>query len=163
MAEASTLVYDASDKILGSLASHVAKRADDRSQGWPTASASSSYNAEKAVVTGPKTARSSPITIRSTNSITRGRDHSIRGMPDQILKRTVRGMLPYQKNSSGRNSLRDLRVMIGKLQRTSLEMVCPMVTRGVTRHHIDRDLPQKFVRLGEISASSWRRFSQMGR
>ena len=34
-------------------------------------------------------------------------------MPDMILKRTVRGMLPYQAKSSGRRALRNLRVEIG--------------------------------------------------
>ena len=34
-------------------------------------------------------------------------------MPDMILKRAVRGMLPYQKKSSGRRALRNLRVEIG--------------------------------------------------
>ena len=49
-------------------------------------------------------------------------------MPDQILKRTVRGMLPYQKNSSGRNALRSLRVEIGTP--SDLSETCPMAVNG---------------------------------
>ena len=72
-------------------------------------------------------------------------------MPDQILKRTVRGMLPYQKNSSGRNSVRDLRVMIGTPVNLSGENLPEGHSWGETES-FDKDLPQKFVRLGDISA-----------
>ena len=73
-------------------------------------------------------------------------------MPDQIFKRTVRGMLPYQKNSSGRNSLRDLRVMIGTPSNLSGENLPDGHAWGETTG-IDRPLPLKFVRLGEISSA----------
>ncbi|SVA55569.1 uncharacterized protein METZ01_LOCUS108423, partial [marine metagenome] len=73
-------------------------------------------------------------------------------MPDQILKRTVRGMLPYQKNSSGRGALRDLRVLIGKPSNLSGEELPDGHAWGDTGP-IDRPLPLKFVRLGEISSS----------
>ena len=55
MAEASTLVFDASDKVLGRLASHVAselltaRRAGNQKRVIIV-------NAEQAIVTGPKTA-----------------------------------------------------------------------------------------------------------
>ena len=73
-------------------------------------------------------------------------------MPDQILKRTVRGMLPYQKNSSGRGALRDLRVMIGKPANLAGEELPDGHDWGDTGA-IERPLPLKFVRLGEISSS----------
>ena len=104
MAEAATLVYDATDKILGRLASLVAKqlisaRKAGREQRVII------YNAEHAVVSGPKTR------VLANYDSKYKLNHARKGpfyprMPDQILKRTVRGMLPYQKNSSGRGALR---------------------------------------------------------
>ncbi|MDP6865462.1 MAG: uL13 family ribosomal protein, partial [Candidatus Poseidoniaceae archaeon] len=72
-------------------------------------------------------------------------------MPDMILKRTVRGMLPYQRKSSGRRAFRNLRVEIG----------CPShLSSALPEGHVEGDasnirksLPESFVRLGEISAS----------
>ena len=91
MAEAGTLVYDARDKILGRLASHVAKqlisaRKDGREQRVII------YNAEHAIVSGPRTQ------VLSRYDQKYKLNHARKGpffprMPDQILKRTVRGML----------------------------------------------------------------------
>jgi len=149
LAEAGTLVYDAKDKILGRLASHVAKqlmvaRKSGREQRVII------YNAEHAVVSGPKTK------VLADYDFKYKLNHPRKGpffprMPDQILKRTVRGMLPYQKNSSGRNSLRDLRVMIGTPANLSGDGLPDGHAWGESAS-FDRDLPQKFVRLGDISA-----------
>ena len=150
MAEAATLVYDATDKILGRLASLVAKqlmsaRKAGREQRVII------YNAEHAVVSGPKTR------VLANYDGKYKLNHARKGpfyprMPDQILKRTVRGMLPYQKNSSGRGALRDLRVMIGKPSNLSGDELPDGHAWGETGP-IDRPLPLKFVRLGEISSS----------
>ena len=150
MAEAATLVYDATDKILGRLASLVAKqlisaRKAGRKQRVII------YNAEHAVVSGPKTR------VLANYDTKYKLNHARKGpfyprMPDQILKRTVRGMLPYQKNSSGRGALRDLRVLIGKPSNLSGEELPDGHAWGDTGP-IDRPLPLKFVRLGEISSS----------
>jgi large subunit ribosomal protein L13 len=72
-------------------------------------------------------------------------------MPDKIIKRTVRGMLPYQKNSSGRGALRDLRVMIGTPSNLSGDELPDEHAWGDTAN-IERKFPNKFVRLGEISS-----------
>ena len=150
MAEAGTLVYDARDKILGRLASQVAKqlisaRKDGREQRVII------YNAEHAIVSGPRTQ------VLSRYEKKYKLNHPRKGpffprMPDQILKRTVRGMLPYQKNSSGRGALRDLRVLIGKPTNISEEELPEDHAWGET-DSIYRPLPLKFVRLGEISSS----------
>ncbi len=150
MAEAATLVYDATDKILGRLASLVAKqlmsaRKAGREQRVII------YNAEHAVVSGPKTR------VLANYDGKYKLNHARKGpfyprMPDQILKRTVRGMLPYQTNSSGRGALRDLRVMIGKPSNLSGDELPDGHAWGDTGP-IDRPLPLKFVRLGEISSS----------
>jgi len=150
LAEASTLVYDATDKILGRLASLVAKQLlSARKAGHEQRVIV--YNAEHAVVSGPRT---------RVLANYRGKyklNHARKGpfyprMPDQILKRTVRGMLPYQKNSSGRGALRDLRVMIGKPINLAGDELPDGHAWGDTVS-IDKPLPLKFVRLGEISSS----------
>ena len=150
MAEAATLVYDATDRILGRLASLVAKqlisaRKEGREQRVII------YNAEHAVVSGPRTR------VLANYDGKYKLNHARKGpfyprMPDQILKRTVRGMLPYQKNSSGRAALRDLRVMIGKPSNLSGDELPDGHAWGDTGP-IDKPLPLKFVRLGEISSS----------
>ena len=150
MAEAGTLVYDARDKILGRLASHVAKqliaaRKDGREQRVIIC------NAEHAIVSGPRTQ------VLSRYDKKYKLNHARKGpffprMPDQILKRTVRGMLPYQKNSSGRGPLRDLRVLIGQPANISEDELPEDHSWGNT-DSIERPLPLRFVRLSEISSS----------
>ena len=143
-------MYDAEGAILGRLASAVAdllqKAARDGREDKVVI-----VNAEKAVVTG------SPTSIMATYHAKYKLNHARKGpffprMPDQILKRTVRGMLPYQKNSSGRGALRDLRVLIGQPTNISEEELPEDHVWGDT-DSIERPLPLKFVRLGEISSS----------
>jgi len=154
-----TMVYDATDKILGRLASQVAKemisaRKSGRQQRVII------INAEDAIVSGPRTK------VLSDYRAKYKLNHARKGpffprMPDKIIKRTVRGMLPYQKNSSGREALRDLRVMIGSPSNLSGEDLPEGHQWGETGG-IERETPNKFVRLGDISshlgvdASRWR-------
>ena len=150
MAEAATLVYDATDKILGRLASQVAKQLMMARKAGNEQRVII-YNAEHAVVSGPRTK------VLADYDSKYKLNHPRKGpfyprMPDQILKRTVRGMLPYQKNSSGRGALRDLRVMIGKPANLAGEKLPDGHDWGDTEA-IERPLPLKFVRLGEISSS----------
>ena len=150
MADAGTLVYDARDKILGRLASQVAKQLiSARKNGLEQRVII--YNAEHAIVSGPRTQ------VLSRYDKKYKLNHARKGpffprMPDQILKRTVRGMLPYQKNSSGRGALRDLRVLIGQPTNISEEELPEDHVWGDT-DSIERPLPLKFVRLGEITSS----------
>jgi hypothetical protein len=72
-------------------------------------------------------------------------------MPDMILKRTVRGMLPYQEKSSGRKALRNLRVEIGCQSHLSGDL--PEGHETGDDSQIRRALPMRFVRLGDISAN----------
>ena len=141
-------MFDASDLVIGRLSSHVAKillngqknKTDDRVI---------ITNAENAVVSGSK--RAVFATYRKKYEL----NHARKGpffprMPDKILKRTVRGMLPYQQKSSGRAALKNLRVLIG----------CPSHLSGddLPEGHemgdmgkLKRSLPQRFVRLGKVS------------
>ncbi|MEC7756711.1 MAG: 50S ribosomal protein L13 [Candidatus Thermoplasmatota archaeon] len=144
-----TMVYDATDKILGRLASQVAKqmisaRKSGRQQRVII------INAEGAIVSGPKSK------VLSDYRAKYNLNHARKGpffprMPDKIIKRTVRGMLPYQKNSSGREALRDLRVMIGTPHNLNGEDLPEGHEWGSTEK-IDRNPPNKFVSLGEISS-----------
>ena len=144
-----TKVYDASGKILGRLASQVAKE-------MISARKSGSQqrviiiNAEGAIVSGPEI--QGVQGLQSKYNL----NHARKGpffprMPDKIIKRTVRGMLPYQKNSSGRGALKDLRVMIGTPANLSGEELPEDHQWGDTGN-IDRSPPNKFVRLGDISS-----------
>ena len=149
MADASTLVFDAKDKVLGRLASHVASEMlTARKAGGQKRVII--VNAERAIVTGAKTAVFSKYDHKYKLNHPRKGPFFPR-MPDMILKRTVRGMLPYQKNSSGRNAVRDLRVMIGTPANLAGDELPDGHAWGDSSS-FERDLPQKFVRLGEISA-----------
>jgi hypothetical protein len=71
-------------------------------------------------------------------------------MPDMILKRAVRGMLPYQKKSSGRRALRNLRVEIGCPAHLSGDL--PEGHENGDDSKFRKDLPERFITLGDISA-----------
>ena len=106
MPEATTYVYDADGAILGRLASAVADLLQKASRDGREDKVVI-VNAEKAIVTG------SPVSIMANYHAKYELNHARKGpyfprMPDMILKRTVRGMLPYQKKSSGRRALRKL-------------------------------------------------------
>ncbi len=147
MGEAITFVYNAEDKILGRLASIVAKQLISAKKAGEDTRVII-VNAEKAIVSGK---RSSVLSdYRAKYEL----NHARKGpffprMPDQILKRTVRGMLPYQKNSSGRSALKSLRVEIGTPSDLSGDLPDGCEWGDLTK--IDRPLPERFVRLGEIS------------
>ena len=149
MDEGTTFVYDATDMVVGRLASQVAKQllsgAKDGREDRVVI-----INAEKAIVSGK---RDSVINTYLTKYRL---NHARKGpfyprMPDMILKRTIRGMLPYQRKSSGRRALKGLRIEIG----------CPFhLRKDLPEGHekgddskIRRELPQRYIRLGEISAA----------
>ena len=148
MDSSGTLVFDARDKVLGRLASHVASTLlVSRREGAPKKVII--INAENAIVTGSKDR------ILSDYDKKYKLNHPRKGpffprMPDMILKRTVRGMLPYQKKSSGRQAVKDLRVMIGTPSNLKGENLPDGHEWGDTTN-IDRPLPDRFVRLGDIS------------
>ncbi len=101
------LVVDAEGKILGRMASYVAK---ELLKGKRVAI----VNAEKAVITGnPQTILNKYLTRRSIQSTIHPRKSPVQPRtPDRIVWKTVRGMLPMKK-AKGREALRRLRVFIG--------------------------------------------------
>ena len=131
------MVIDAENQVLGRIASFAAKKA---LQGEEI----TVVNAEKAIIVGNK---------KSTYKKFRGRvDMHAKGnpekgpkmsrMPDRILRRAIRGMLPW-KSSRGKKALRLVKVHIGipkELQREKLEKPKNSEFKGV----------QNFVALGEL-------------
>ena len=147
LADGVTYVFDAENLVLGRLASVVAEtllnaaRADRDDRVIIT-------NAEKAIVSG------------SRESVTRHYLHRYRlnharkgpffpRMPDKILKRAVRGMLPYQSKSSGRRALRNLRVEIGTPEHLVGDLPDGHQTGDLSE--LSRPLPHRFMTLGDIS------------
>ncbi len=97
-------VIDADNMVLGRLASVVAKRLLEGEE-------IVIVNAEKAVIIGNKYyIINKYIERRNIGSVRKGPYYP--KMPDRILRRTVRGMLPMKK-SSGRAAYKRLRVYMG--------------------------------------------------
>jgi large subunit ribosomal protein L13 len=97
------VVVDARDCILGRVASQVAQRALDGER-------VAIVNAEDAVITGDKEDVFETYRTRLQLGSDSGPYYPKR--PDTILKRSVRGMLPYKK-SRGREALENVRVYVG--------------------------------------------------
>lgn len=144
-----TYVFNADGLIMGRLASTVAElllkaARDDRDDKVII------INSEKAIVSGR------PRSVLNTYQAKYKLNHPRKGpffprMPDMIMKRTVRGMLPYQRKSSGRRALRNLRVEIGCP--SHLESDLPEGHESGDDSKIRRALPDRFILLGEISAN----------
>lgn len=99
-------VIDATDHITGRLSSNVAKRLLDDEE-----LEIAIVNAEKAIISGNRRM------IIEDFKAKRALNHPRKGpnyprMPDKILKRTIRGMLPYQK-PRGKNALKRVKAYIG--------------------------------------------------
>ena len=98
-------VIDAQGQVMGRLASNIAQRLMHREE-------IIIVNAEKAIVTGTKEDLIERYGGRRKLGGTRGKGPHYPRMPDQLMKRTVRGMLPFKK-SSGKTAYKHLRVYIG--------------------------------------------------
>ena len=148
MADPTTYVFDADGLILGRLASASAdillKAArEDRDDKIII------VNAEKAIISGSRQS------VLENYHKKYELNHARKGpffprMPDMILKRAVRGMLPYQKKSSGRRALRNLRVEIGCPSHLSGDL--PDGHQQGDDSKFRRDLPDRYIRLGDVSA-----------
>lgn len=133
-------VIDATGKVCGRLSSSVAKML----LGGEDVSI---INAEKAVISG------SPASITSLYKVRLDRGDKYKGpfisrLPDRMMKRMVRGMLPYKK-STGRNALRKLRVFIGTpkdLANAAVEIGAKDVSKLTSEHITLHDLSHKLGR-----------------
>lgn len=97
-------VIDATDTVMGRLASYVAKRLLEGEE-------IVIINAEKAIITGNKKDIMEKYFIRRRVGSQRKGPYYPR-MPDRILRRCVKGMLPYKK-PSGKSAYKRLKVFIG--------------------------------------------------
>jgi len=127
------VVVDARDCILGRVASQVAERAMDGER-------VAVVNAERAVITGSEDDVIGTFETRREMGSDRGPAYPKR--PDGILKRSIRGMVPY-KTTRGREAFENVRVYMGNPYDDDGE-----VLDGTS---LDRLSNIKFVSLGEIS------------
>ena len=131
------MIIDAKDLIMGRLAAQVAKKLLEGEK-------ISIINAESAIITGSRDH------ILDHYRQRRARGHPYHGphfprMPDRILRRAVRGMLPY-KRKRGRDAFHRLKVFIGKPQ--ALKEVESQTIPGI---NLASSNTGKFMRLGDIS------------
>lgn len=111
-------VIDAEGHVVGRLASHVGKLLCKGEE-------VTIVNAEKAIITGPK--KRIILDFKRAREIG---DRPRKGpyhprMPDRMLKRVVRGMVPYQK-PRGREAMKKLIVYMGipeELKNANLEVI----------------------------------------
>ncbi|MFC6835743.1 50S ribosomal protein L13 [Halomarina ordinaria] len=127
------VVVDARDCILGRVASNVAQRALDGER-------VAVVNAEHAVITGNEEDVMSVYKKRVEVGSDQGPYYPKR--PDRLLKRSVRGMLPY-KTPRGRTALEGVRVYVGNPFEADGEVL--------EETSLDRLSNIKFVSLGEVS------------
>ncbi len=127
------LVVDARDCILGRVASQVA---DAALSGQRVAV----VNAESAVITGSEEDVMSVYRKRTEVGAENGPYYPKR--PDGILKRSIRGMIPY-KTTRGREAFENVRVYVGNPHDAEAEVLA-----GTS---LDRLSNIKFVQLGEVS------------
>ena len=134
-------VYDAEDKILGRLASHIAS---DILEGEEV----KVVNAEKSFIVGDKK------NILEKYEQRRARGKQMNGpnfpkRPERIFRRTVRGMIPHQK-PRGRKAFKRLRAYIGTpSELENEEIIDPDVKDsagklGLTLEEISEHLGAKF-------------------
>lgn len=102
------VVYDAKDKVLGRIASTVAK---ELLNGRKVAV----VNAEYAFITGSKRGIAARYRTRLNLQEKENPEHSPywSRRPDMLVRRIIRGMLPYHKKPSGKSAYKRLRVFVG--------------------------------------------------
>jgi len=137
------IIIDANGLILGRLASNISKR-------LLSGEDVIIVNAEKSVISGSKVSILGEYKdLRSKGSKEKGPHFPKR--PDRILKRTVRGMLPY-KQKRGRDAYSRLRVYIGVPNELKDKPLETIENAKATR------LSARYIRLDELSqklGASW--------
>jgi large subunit ribosomal protein L13 len=128
------MIIDASGAVVGRLATIVAKRLLNGEE-------IVIVNSERAIITGKKEAIKEEYMKRREIGSSRKGPFFPR-TPDRILKRAVRGMLPYQK-PRGRKAYKNLKAFIGK----------PKEFDGKEVESIDRAMksPADYVTLGDLA------------
>ena len=97
-------IINAEGAVLGRLGTHIAKRLLNGEE-------IAVVNSEKAIITGKKAMVKNEYIVKRDMGTYRKGPYFPR-MPDAIVKRTIRGMLPYQ-SSHGRTAFKRLKCYIG--------------------------------------------------
>lgn len=141
------LIIDASNLILGRMASHVAKKL---LSGYTVAI----VNAEKAVISGsPKSIiseyREAALSKRTWKRPMKG--HKKVKRPDLIVKRVIRGMLPYKK-PRGREAYKRLRVYLGLPKEYEGKSIATIPEASASKLSLG-----KYITVGELALNvGWR-------
>mgnify|MGYP001263068363 FL=1 len=143
-----TYVYDATDIIMGRLASKVASQLLKSHQSGSNDKVII-INVENSIISGGKERIVKDYKARYELNHPRKGPFYPR-MPDRIFKRSIRGMLPYQKKASGRSALKAVRCEIGCPSHLSREELPENHVFG-DLSEIKKALPERFMRLGEVS------------
>jgi large subunit ribosomal protein L13 len=134
------LIVDAKDTILGRLATFVAKRLLAGEQ-------VAIVNAEQAVISGHRRATfdvyEAWLQTRNVANPRKGPIHLKR--PDDLVRMTVRGMLPFDKKK-GRDAYRKLKVYVG----VPVELK-DKETKSLPEASLERLRTRRFIRIGELS------------
>jgi len=134
------IVYDAKDKVLGRFASVVAK---ELLNGKNVAV----INAEMAFISGNRYNTLKRYRVRLNLQEKENPEHSPHWSrrPDLLVRRIIRGMLPYHKKPSGKAAFKRLRVFVGVPK--ELEKVKPMVmkTKAPKNMYVD------YIYINELS------------
>lgn len=134
------MIIDAKDTVLGRLATFVAKRLLEGER-------VAIVNAEQAVISGRREATfgvyEAWLQIRNVANPRKGPVHLRR--PDDLVRMTVRGMLPFDK-ARGREAYRKLRVYVGvPAEFKDKEM------KSLPEASLERLRTRRFIRVGELS------------
>jgi large subunit ribosomal protein L13 len=131
-----TTIIDADGAVLGRLGTYVAKRLLGGEE-------IAIVNSEKAIITGKKPVVKEHYKQKRELGTYRKGPFFPR-MPDQFVKRTIRGMIPYQ-TPHGRIAFKRLKCYIG----------IPKEFEGQTRETIEdaKKRPAEYVTVGELSRS----------
>lgn len=133
-------VYDAKDKVLGRLASTVAKR-------LLLGKKVAIINAEQSIISGDKKGIKEKYKTRLDLQEKENPEHSPywSRRPDFLVKRVVRGMLPYHRKSTGKDAYKRLFVFVG----------VPEAFKNAKPIEIESKDPKKlytgYVRISELS------------
>jgi large subunit ribosomal protein L13 len=131
-------VINAEDLILGRMASIVAKRSLDGEE-------IAIVNVEKAIVSGTRTRVCSTYDRKRHRGSREGGPFFPR-RPDHIVKRTIRGMLPYRRQS-GRDALKRVKAYVG-IPREFKELEMETISEA----HVSRLSSPRYVTLGTVSS-----------
>ena len=131
-----TKIIDAEGAVLGRLATHIAKE-------LLNGESIAIINAEKAIITGKrKTIKERYTQKREVGTYRKG--PFFPRMPDRLVKRTIRGMIPYQ-TPHGRSAYKRLKCYIG----------IPKDFQGKESEKIPaaQKQPAEFMTVGDLSRS----------